>query len=254
MTGGSRGIGAALAEALAARGARVSVAARNAKALDAVATRTGGTALIADLSDTATRRGLIARAESSSGPVDLLVNNAGTDRVGAVDAMTADDLEGLIARNLLAAAELTRQVLPGMLARGRGHIVNLSSLAGVASLPGLAAYGASKAALTHFTAGVRADTRGTPIRTTLVEAGFVQTAMRDEILAFPPARRAYRRLVRVGALVDTPIDRLVDATVDAVARERRHVRYPGRARGLAMTAEAPRRLIELLLGGVRARP
>ncbi len=254
MTGGSRGIGAALAEALAARGARVSVAARNAEALGTVAARIGGTALVADLSDTATRRGLIARAEATSGPVDLLVNNAGVDRVGAIDGMSADDLEGLIALNLLAAAELTRQVLPGMLARGRGHIVNLSSLAGVASLPGLAAYGASKAALTHLTAGVRADTRGTPIRTTVVEVGFVQTAMRDAILAYPPSARAHRRLVRVGALADTPMDRLVDATVDAVARERRHVRYPGRARGLAATAEAPRRLIELLLAGVRARP
>jgi len=232
----------------------VRVVTRNAEALDAVATRIGGTTIVADLSDAATRRSLVARTEATGGPVDLLVNNAGIDRVGAIDRMTADDLEMLVGLNLLTAMEFTRQALPGMLEHGRGHIVNLSSLAGVASLPGLAAYGASKAALTHSTAGVRADTRGTAIRTTVVEIAFVQTTMRDEILGCAPSRRAYRRLARVGALVDTPMDRLVDAIVDAVARDRRHVRYPGRARALAATTELPRRFVELLLSGVGATP
>ena len=82
----------------------------------------------------------------------------------------------------------------------------------------------------------------------------MQPATRDEILEYAPPRRAYRRLARVGALVDTPLDRTVDAVADAVARDRRHVRYPGRARALAATTELPRRFVELLLSGVGARP
>ena len=71
--------------------------------------------------------------------------------------LTADEIEQVVALNLLAPAELCRQVLPGMLARGHGHLVNISSMAGVATFPGLAAYGATKAGLTHLTSGLRAD-------------------------------------------------------------------------------------------------
>ena len=80
----------------------------------------------------------------SCGPIDVLVNNAGTETVGHLADLTSADLEHLVTLNLLAPAELCRQVLPGMTRRGRGHLVNISSLAGVATFPGLATYGADQ--------------------------------------------------------------------------------------------------------------
>jgi uncharacterized protein len=253
VTGASRGIGAGLARAFAAAGGRVTVVARTATAVEELAAETGGTALVADLADAAGRAGLIARVEEAAGPVDVLVNNAGIDVTGTLDDMDPADLERLVAINVLAPMELTRQALPGMIDRGRGHVVNMSSLAGTAVLPGMVAYAASKSALTHFTAGLRADLRGLPVGTTVVEVGLVPTDMRASVVAHPPTAAAFRRFYRLGLLTDTPLDRLCAHTVRAVADDRRHVRLPRRAWAFAALAEAPRRITELTITGVRAR-
>ncbi|WP_217922787.1 SDR family oxidoreductase [Miltoncostaea oceani] len=253
VTGASRGIGAGLARAFATAGGRVTVVARTATAVEELAAETGGTALVADLADAAGRAGLIARVEEAAGPVDVLVNNAGIDVTGTLDDMDPADLERLVAINVLAPMELTRQVLPGMIDRGRGHVVNMSSLAGTAVLPGMVAYAASKSALTHFTAGLRADLRGLPVGTTVVEVGLVPTDMRASVVAHPPTAAAFRRFYRLGLLTDTPLDRLCAHTVRAVADDRRHVRLPRRAWAFAALAEAPRRITELTITGVRAR-
>jgi uncharacterized protein len=253
VTGASRGIGAGLARAFAAAGGRVTVVARTATAVEELAAETGGTALVADLADAAGRAGLIARVEEAAGPVDVLVNNAGIDVTGTLDDMDPADLERLVAINVLAPMELTRQALPGMIDRGRGHVVNMSSLAGTAVLPGMVAYAASKSALTHFTAGLRADLRGLPVGTTVVEVGLVPTDMRASVVAHPPTGAAFRRFYRLGLLTDTPLDRLCAHTVRAVADDRRHVRLPRRAWAFAALAEAPRRITELTITGVRAR-
>lgn len=252
VTGASRGIGAALAETFAAWGARVSVVARSEAPLGALAERIGGVAHPADLTDRASLRGLLARAETALGPVDVLVNNAGVDAVGALHDLDADALERLWLLNVVAPAELCRQVLPGKLARGRGHLVNVSSMAGVAALPAMAPYSASKAALTHLTSGLRADLRGTPVGTTLVEVGVVPTDMAATLLDHPGSGPAFRRLYRLGLMSDTALPELAEATVRAVAARRRHVRLPRRLTGFAMIAEAPRRTAEVLTLGVRA--
>jgi short-subunit dehydrogenase len=254
VTGASRGIGAAVAERLARAGARVAVVARSVGPLQELADRLGGSAYPADLTDRAELRGLVDRIEADGGPVDLLVNNAGVDATADFTMQTADDVEALYRLNLVAPVELCRQVLPGMLARGRGHIVNVSSLAGVGAFPGFATYGSSKAGLSHFTAGLRADLRGTAVRTTLVELGPVPTDMLSDAKAYEPTGRSFRRMYRLRVLVDVPAEQVAGAVVDAVLGGRRHVRLPRRAAALAMLAEAPRRATEWVLTGVPHQP
>lgn len=171
ITGASRGIGEMTARRFAEAGAPVALVARNEEALQALAAELGGTAHAADLTEPEVVRGLLDRVEREAGPVAVIVNNAGIDLVGHVTDLSADDLEAIYRLNLLAPAELCRQAVPRMLVRGAGHLVNVSSMAGVASFPGLAAYSSTKAGLTQFTAGLRADLRGTPVGTTLVELG-----------------------------------------------------------------------------------
>jgi short-subunit dehydrogenase len=253
VTGASRGIGEGLARRFAAAGARVTGVARSAEAVGALARELDGHAVVADLTDRAVLGGLVGRVEAEAGPVDVLVNNAGVDVTGPLTRMGQDELARLVDLNVLAAMELARQALPGMIDRGRGHVLNVSSLAGVAVLPGMVPYAASKAALTHFTAGLRADLRGLPIGATAIEVGLVPTEMKDSVVGYAPTGASFRRLYRMGLLTDTPLDRLCDAAVRAVERDRRHVRLPVRARGLAAVTETPRRLVELALTGVRPR-
>lgn len=255
ITGGSRGIGAGLAKAFHTAGARVTLSARSADALTAVAEPLGAMTLVADLSDETARRTLVARAEEAHGPVDVLVNNAGWEATGAFAEMTAGDLDRLIVLNALAPAELSRQAPPGMIERGRGHIVNISSLAGCGVFPGILAYSATKSALTHFTAGLRVELEGLPIGTTVVEVGLVTpTEMMDRALKYEPTRAAFRRFYRLGLLRDTPLDKLCAAVVGAVERDRRHVRLPRRATMFSVLPEAPRRMTEWILSGVKRRP
>src|SRR5215208_84424 len=145
ITGASRGIGEALARRFAASGARVALVARTEPAIKDLAAELGGTAHPADLADRDEVRGLVARVEGDGGPIDVLVNNAGVEQAGSFDRQSAEEVERTFQVNLLTPAELSRQVLPGMLRRGRGHIVNVSSLAGTAIFPGLVAYSSTKA-------------------------------------------------------------------------------------------------------------
>src|SRR3954451_922860 len=137
ITGASRGIGEALARRFATAGARVALVARSEEPLERLAGDTGGAAFPADLNDPAAVRALIGRVEADGGPVDVLVNNAGIDLAGWLPGTDPVDLERLYQVNLVAPAVLCRQVIPGMLQRGRGHIVNVSSLSRVAAFPGL---------------------------------------------------------------------------------------------------------------------
>src|SRR5690349_18104593 len=132
ITGASRGIGEALARRFVTEGATVALVARSADAIEKLAADLGGTAHPADLADAAQVATLINRVEDEAGPVDVLVNNAGlAPTIGAIQSWDRDELEEIYRVNLLAPAELCRQVIPRMLHRGGGHIVNVSSLAGV---------------------------------------------------------------------------------------------------------------------------
>jgi short-subunit dehydrogenase len=141
-----------------------------------------------------------------------------------------------------------------MLRRGRGHVVNISSLAGTAVFPGMVSYSSSKAGLSQLTAGLRAELRGTPVGTTLVELGPIPTDMLDRVADCAPARASFRRFYRLRLLVDVDRETVVRDVVAAVRTGHRHVRHPKRAIGFALLAEAPRRMVEVLLTGVRHRP
>ena len=250
VTGGSRGIGERIARRCAAAGADVAIVARSRDALAKVAADTGGRAYEADLGDPTTVAGLVARVEAD-GPIDVLVNNAAIDVTGRFCDLPPGEIGRISQTNLATPMDLCRQVIPGMLARRAGHIVNVSSLGGTNALPGFVAYSATKAGLSHFTACLRAELRGTPIGTTLVQIGPTQTDMWDSVISYPPAKRAVDRLRRFGIVVDLDPDAVAAATVDAVARGRRHVRMPKRDVLFPLLVEAPRRITEVLLTGVK---
>jgi short-subunit dehydrogenase len=246
ITGGSRGIGADLATAVAARGARVALVARSVEPLEKLAAELGGDAYPADLADSGAIDPLVARIEAD-GPIDVLVNNAGLDLTGALTELPAAEIQQLLMVNLCAPILLTRAVLPGMQARGRGHIVNVSSLAGTNALPGVVPYSSSKAGLSHFTAGLRAELRGTPITTTLAEIGPVESTMMEHLRSHEPTRRAIERLERLHLAVDLEPAAVTRALVRAIEREQRHVRMPRRDALFPMLTETPRRITEWLL-------
>jgi short-subunit dehydrogenase len=248
VTGASRGIGRQLATELAGRGASVVLVARSAELLEKLAAELGGEAFAADLTDARAIEPLV-RAIESHGPIDVLVNNAGVDLTGELVELSSEAIESLLALNLRAPILMSRAVIPGM--RGRGHIVNVSSLAGTNALPGMAPYSASKAGLSHFTAGLRAELKGSPITTTLVEIGAVESTMIESVKSHAPTRRAFARLERLRLSFDLDIDVVVAALVDAIEHDKRHVRLPRRSALFPMIVEVPRRVTEYLLAGVR---
>lgn len=174
VTGGSSGIGAAIAERLAAAGCRLVVLGRNSDRLDALARRTGARTVVADLT---TPAGL-SRATEAAQRVDLLVNSAGRGWAGDVTSMPEPDVSALIALNLAAPLQLTRAALPGMRDRGRGHLVFVSSIAAV-GVGGEAVYAATKAGLRTYAASVRYEVAGQEIGVTTVLPGAVRTPFFD---------------------------------------------------------------------------
>jgi short-subunit dehydrogenase len=164
LTGGSRGIGPHIAEALAAQRAKVGLVARsepelqaNARALSASGAEV--VAFPADVTSSEDRRMLVLAIEQRLGPVDVLVNNAGGDLQREFHNLTEDEIRGVLELNLTSAVMLTRLVLPGMLERRHGHVVNVSSMAGRVSFPYTEAYAAAKDGLIAFTRVLRADYR-----------------------------------------------------------------------------------------------
>jgi short-subunit dehydrogenase len=158
--------------------------------------------------------------------VDVLVNNAGVEVSGALDGLTAQDVDRMLRVNLHAPIELARQALPGLIARGAGHVTNVSSLAGVVAFPGMSAYGASKAGLAHFTAILREDLARTGVGTTLVELGPVTTDMLDGAMSYEPTKASFQRAYDWRLIVDVPRGTVATAVVRGVERGTTNVRLP----------------------------
>jgi short-subunit dehydrogenase len=175
VTGASAGIGRETALLLARKGARVFAAARSAGLLDELAgMHPGITPVVADVADDASRAALVAAA-SADGPVDVLVNNAGVGWTGLVEEMPADQVRALFEINVLGLIDLTQRVLPAMLERRRGHIVNVASIAGFVSIPPLTVYSATKFAVQGFSDGLRRELVGRGVAVTSVTPGPVAT-------------------------------------------------------------------------------
>ena len=184
VTGASRGIGLAASRALAAAGARVVMIARGREELELRVHEVGANALaiacdVADHAavDAATRsaRDWLGRAP------DILVNNAGAFALAPVDRMATEDFERIVDVNLIAPFHLVRTILPAMRERGAGHIVTIGSVADRAAFPENAAYAASKYAARAMHEVMRAEMRGTGVRTTLISPGPVDTPLWDPL-------------------------------------------------------------------------
>jgi short-subunit dehydrogenase len=250
VTGASRGIGRAVAARLAAEGARVVLVARASEALEAAARETGGRAFGCDLADPDARRQLVDDVEADGG-VDVLINNAGISNVGHVLDATPEDIQRLVEVDLVAPMQLCRGWLPGMVERGRGHIVNVSSLAAVMSPPGLAHYAGAKAGLSAYTAGLRQDLRDLPIRLTTVHLGSVPTELDDLSRAYGPLRDAAASSKGRDL---TPLPVVAERIVEAVRTGRAEVRLPRAMASLPALAEVPRALTRAIFRGYAVGP
>lgn len=184
VTGASSGIGAATARGLRAAGFAVHVVARRADRLDALADATGCVPHALDVRDAAATTDLV----DTIGAVDVLVNNAGLARMDRPFAeATLEDIEATVQTNVTALMVATRAVLPGMVERGRGHVVNIGSMAGLYPLPSVT-YGASKGAVHRLSTNLRLELRGTGVRVTEICPGRVATEFYDAAIEDPDRR------------------------------------------------------------------
>ncbi len=253
ITGASRGIGAAMAGAFASEGAKVALVARSGDELQRLADEYDGKAYQLDLGRSADLDGFIDRVEADGGPIDILINNAGIETSALVEELDEDHIEQLSAVNLVAPMRLTRQVLPGMLERRRGHVVFTSSVAASTPAPGLAAYCASKAGLTRFSESLRIEMRDSGIGVTTLHLGPVDTGMWERVTDHPAFDVAQTRFRRFKLLVDVSPELVAADTVDAVTTNKREVRHPKRLSATMSLAAAPGRLTEVLLAGITPR-
>ncbi len=178
ITGATAGIGKATAEALAKEDARLILTGRRTELLKQVAATLATETHIVTM-DVCDREATLAALEAlPSGwrDIDALINNAGLAQgLTHFDEAEFSDFETMIETNILGLLTMTRALLPGMKARGRGHIVNISSIAGTYHYPGGHVYGATKAFVTYLSLALRADLIGSPVRVTNIEPGMVET-------------------------------------------------------------------------------
>jgi short-subunit dehydrogenase len=230
ITGASSGIGEALARAFAARGASVTLVARRHDRLTTIASALGGKTFVhaADLSIPETAAAWIGPAEEALGPIDVLVNNAGVQHVERTSLLVPERGEELLRLNVFTPMRLTRAVLPGMIARGRGTIVDIASMAALAPMPGMFYYNAAKGGLGNASEGLRGELLGTGVHVVTVYPGPVDTAM---------ARAGYEKYTPTLAARLSPqgtTEGLARLILRAVDRRRARVIYP-RAYALALS-------------------
>jgi len=178
VTGGSRGIGAAIAAELTAAGASVTLSYHSGREeAEQVAEQTGARAMQADVSDDAQARALVGEA----GDLDILVNNAGLTRDGLLARMSDDDWRAVIDTNLGGVFHTCRAAVRGMMKRRSGAIVNISSIVGLHGNPGQANYSASKAGIIGFTKALARELGNRGVRANVVAPGYVDTRLTQVI-------------------------------------------------------------------------
>ncbi len=221
ITGASSGIGEATARAFAAEGARLLIAARRKDRLDALLPELmqAGAAAVSsiqlDVRDREEVESAIAGLPAEWQAIDILVNNAGLSRgLDKLQEGDPEDWDEMIDTNVKGLLYVTRAIVPGMIAHGAGHVVNLGSTAGEITYPKGAVYCASKAAERAINDGLRQDVLGTPIRVTSVDPGMVETAF-SEVRFRGDAARAAK--VYEGVTPLTPED-IADTILWAVTR------------------------------------
>lgn len=240
VTGASGGLGTHIARGLAREGMNVVVSGRRADALSAVAAElcelgVKAEAVPADLADLTQIDSLIERSEDALGSIDLLVNNAGVEITSAFSAFTRAELASVVELNLTAPLLLTHRLVPGMLSRGRGHVVFISSAAGKIGPAYQEPYAATKAGLVGLTQSLRAEYLDVPVGFSVVCPGFIA------------GDGMYQRMVDQGIksnrlLGETTTQKVTDRVIEAIRRDRPEVIETGAPLRpiLALSQLAPR--------------
>jgi short-subunit dehydrogenase len=245
VTGASGGIGTHIARRLAREGMNVAVSGRREDALSEVvaeitALGVKAVSVPADLSDLSQVDPLIDGVEAALGPIDVLVNNAGVESVGAFTTYTREELSSMVDVNLTAPLLLTHRLTPGMLTRGRGHVVFISSVAGKIGPAFNEPYAATKAGLVGLTQSLRAEYLDDPIGFSVICPGFVA------------GDGMYARMVQDGhrsnrVMSETTTEKIADAVVRAIREDRPEIIESGAPiRPLLALAQLSPRLVEWL--------
>lgn len=227
VTGASDGIGRALVAPLTQLGARVVVTARRPAPLQELVEEFGPDKVAAvpgDLMDTDGLAALHERACEAFGPIDVLVNNAGRSQRAAALDTNMDEVRGLMELNFMVPVALTKFAAPGMVERGRGHIVIVSSVAGYVSTPQRSTYNASKFAVRGWFDALRAELHGTGVGVSVVVPGYIRTGI---------SRAAIGSELRDAGRPDPvdsglPPERCAEVIVKAIARNRAEVHVGGK--------------------------
>ena len=178
ITGASSGLGEHVARQLAAKGCAVSITARSADKLTAIAASSDGIrAYPADVTNADDLKNVVASAEADSGPIDLCIFCAGAWFPSKITDLKVENFARTLDVNVMGVVNGMDAVMAGMLARGRGHMSWISSVAGYGGLPNSAAYGSSKAALIHLAESAKPELNRKGIAVSLINPGFVKTPM-----------------------------------------------------------------------------
>ena len=229
LTGASGGIGQAIVRTVARAGAELIVTGRRVEMLDALAVELAprARAIACDLSD----RGEVERLVEQAGPVDVLIANAGVPAGGLLTELSQEEIDRMLEVNLRAPIALARALAPGMVLRGRGHIVLVSSLQGKAATPASSVYSAAKFGLRGFALGLREDLRRDGVGVSVVLPGFIRDAgmFADSGATLPP-----------GVGTRSPED-VAAAVVSAIERNRAEIDVApvGLRLGTAVASVAP---------------
>lgn len=244
VTGANRGIGRALAAELAKRPVRLLAGVRALdrwEPLEVAGARVRQQKPVRlDLSSRAALGACIDEIGSDLDEVDVLVNNAGLMTGGLLEEQSMEEIEAMVQVNLLAAIQLTQRVLPGMLARGRGTIVNNASISGYAYFPSASTYAASKAGIVAFTESLQRELRGTGVRTLQLVTPGVESDMLDA------TTELYARHLDTSGWETIPAAEWARRAVEAIEQDKR-VLGPGGKTALAkLASRGPAQLLDAI--------
>ena len=197
VTGSSRGLGRAVAAAALAAGHRVAATARDPKSVADLAERYGEQVLplALDVTDPARAQQAVAETESRLGPLDVVVNNAGYANPAPVEQISLDDFRAQVEAAFFGTVYVTKAALPGFVARGRGHFIQVTSIGGRLTAPGVSAYQAAKFAVEGFSGVLADEVAGLGVKVTLAEPGAMRTDWAGASMDIPPVAPAYEPTV-----------------------------------------------------------
>lgn len=244
VTGASRGIGLVVAQAFAERGCTLGLVARSEPDVSGLPGK-GHVGLAADVAD----RDAIAAAVARFEPCDVVVANAGVAEYRPFQELDLDKAERMTRINFLGTLYTVWPALPGMIERGRGHVIVVSSGAGIRAFPSASVYGATKFAQRGFAEALRHELAGTGVSVTTVYPGQLSTTLHDHEKESMPAWYADAR--------SAPADPIGELVVRAVERDRPEVFYPSNVRSLRVVHGLSPRLADAMLRrlrGVTAAP